>query len=40
LDCIDERGQLPNIIAVDFSTKGDLLEVVDQLNGVAEVTET
>jgi hypothetical protein len=39
LDCIDDRSQLPNIIAVDFSTEGDLFDVVDHLNGVAAVAE-
>jgi hypothetical protein len=38
--CIDEREQMPNVIAVDFSTEGDLFDVVDRLNGVTEVPET
>ena len=32
--CQDERGMLPNIIAVDFYRTGDLFRVVDELNGV------
>jgi len=32
--CERERGHLPNIIAVDFSTTGDLLRVVRTLNGL------
>ncbi|MDA1256273.1 MAG: hypothetical protein O3C10_00280 [Chloroflexi bacterium] len=32
--CESERGQLPNFIPVNFSTLGDLFEVVDELNGV------
>jgi hypothetical protein len=31
--CWDERGLKPNIIAVDFSDAGDLLDVVNELNG-------
>jgi hypothetical protein len=33
--CGRERGKLPNIIAVDFYRTGDLLDVVDTLNGIA-----
>jgi hypothetical protein len=32
--CQQERGRLPNIIAVNFYEIGDLLRVVDTLNGV------
>lgn len=32
--CADERGQLPNFVAVDYYDRGDLLAVVDELNGV------
>ena len=32
--CERERNHLPNIIAVDFYRTGDLLRVVDTLNGV------
>jgi hypothetical protein len=34
--CGKERGQLPNILAVDFSDVGDLFRVVRTLNGVEE----
>lgn len=34
LRCQEERGMLPNIIAVDFYKSGDLFAVVDSLNGV------
>ena len=33
--CVRQRRQ-PNILAVDFYAHGDLLEVVDELNGVVE----
>jgi hypothetical protein len=36
--CRRERGHLPNIIAVDFSTRGDVLDVVNALNGVGGAT--
>jgi hypothetical protein len=32
--CEEQRGQLPNFIAVDFYSIGDLFKVVDTLNGV------
>lgn len=32
--CADERGLLPNIVAVDFYDVGDLFEAVDSLNGL------
>jgi hypothetical protein len=32
--CQKERGQLPNIIAVDFYATGDLIDVVADLNGI------
>lgn len=32
--CQRERGMIPNYVAVDFYDRGDLLEVVDKLNGV------
>lgn len=32
--CRDERGQIPNYVAVDNYDQGDLLTVVDRLNGV------
>ena len=34
--CADERGQLPNFVAVDYYDRGDLLDVVDELNGVSD----
>jgi hypothetical protein len=37
--CREERGRLPNIIAVDFYASGDLFEVVDELNGVASAAD-
>jgi hypothetical protein len=33
--CADERGKMPNYIAVNFSVIGDVIPVVNQLNGVA-----
>ncbi len=35
-ECQRERGLMPNVIAVDFYRTGDLLRVVDTLNGVGE----
>ena len=32
--CRQERGMLPNYIAVNFYNEGDLFRVVDELNGV------
>ena len=32
--CEDERGQVPNYVAVDYYDRGDLFAVVDELNGV------
>lgn len=32
-ECERERGQLPNFVAVDYYDRGDLLDVVDELNG-------
>lgn len=37
--CERERGMLPNLVAVDFYRSGDLLRVVDTLNGVAAVDD-
>lgn len=34
-ECRRIRGRLPNLLAVDFFRRGDVLGVVDQLNGVA-----
>jgi hypothetical protein len=33
-ECRQLRGQLPNLVAVDFYRRGDLFRVVDTLNGV------
>ena len=33
-ECQQERGQLPNFVAVDYYDRGDLLGVVDTLNGL------
>ena len=33
-ECEAERGQLPNLVAVNFYSLGDLLAVVDEINGV------
>jgi hypothetical protein len=38
--CSVERHHLPNIIAVDFYRTGDLLAVVNKLNGVADSAST
>lgn len=32
--CREERGQIPNYVAVDNYSIGDLFESVDRLNGV------
>jgi hypothetical protein len=32
--CEDERGKLPNVVAVDFYRSGDLVGVVQELNGL------
>jgi hypothetical protein len=32
--CIDELGRTPNFIAVDFYSIGDVLEVIDEVNGL------
>ena len=37
--CAQERGHLPNVIAVDFYRTGDLFRVVDELNGVGTSSE-
>ena len=34
LTCEEERGHIPNFIAVDFYALGDLFRVVDTLNGL------
>jgi hypothetical protein len=35
-ECKRVRGQLPDLVAVDFYATGDLLKVVNRLNGVSE----
>ena len=37
-DCETRRSDPPNILAVDFYNRGDVFDVVDQLNGVAATT--
>ncbi|MCK9486922.1 MAG: hypothetical protein M0R73_09555 [Dehalococcoidia bacterium] len=37
--CTEERGQAPNIVAVNFYDAGNLFEAVDTLNGVARGSE-
>ena len=32
--CAEERGQIPNFVAVNFYLNGDVFDVVDELNGV------
>lgn len=34
LACAEEQGHIPNLVALDFATRGDLLAVVDALNGL------
>jgi hypothetical protein len=38
--CASERRHLPNLIAVDFYKTGDLFNVVNKLNGVADPPDT
>jgi hypothetical protein len=35
--CERIRGQIPNLIAVDFYRLGDLLGVISTLNGVSKI---
>jgi hypothetical protein len=37
--CADERGQIPNLVGVNFYLNGDVFEVVDELNGVRLTVE-
>ena len=37
-DCEAERGQTPNLVAVNFYRSGDLLAVIDEINGVSAAT--
>jgi hypothetical protein len=35
--CAEERGQIPNLVGINFYLNGDVFEVVDELNGVRQV---
>ena len=37
--CADERGQIPNLIGVNFYLNGDVFQVVDELNGVRQTSD-
>ena len=37
-DCEAERGQTPNLVAVNFYRSGDLLAIIDEINGVSAAT--
>jgi hypothetical protein len=39
LKCAEERGKIPNFVGINFYLNGDVFEVVDELNGVRQVTE-
>ncbi len=39
LRCMEERGLLPNLVAVDFYERGDLFPVVDVLNDSVAAAE-
>ena len=39
LQCQEERGLMPNIVAVNYYRTGDLIDVVDALNGVGSRPE-
>ena len=32
--CTEERELFPNLVAIDYFAQGDVLDVVDELNGV------
>lgn len=36
--CAEERGQIPNLVGINFYLNGEVFEVVDELNGVRQVT--
>ncbi len=36
IDCLEQTGRLPNFIGIDYFQQGDLVAVVDALNGVSE----
>lgn len=40
LECEAKRGMIPNLVAVNFYARGDVLKVVDALNGVTATYET
>ena len=37
--CAEERGKMPNFVAVNWFSQGDLLDVVDTLNGVYQAPQ-
>jgi hypothetical protein len=37
--CAEERGQIPNFVAVNFHLAGDVVRVVDALNGVRDADQ-
>jgi hypothetical protein len=37
-ECEEERGQIPNFVAVNYVAIGDVYDVVDELNDVASLT--
>jgi hypothetical protein len=37
--CAKERGQIPNLVGVNFYLNGEVFEVVDELNGVRQEQE-
>jgi hypothetical protein len=37
--CAEERGQIPNLVGINFYLNGDVFEVVDELNGVRQDSE-
>ncbi len=37
--CAEERGKIPNFVAVNWYSQGDLFDVVDTLNGINETKE-
>ena len=39
LRCTEERDQNPNFVGINFYLNGDVFEVVDELNGVRQVSE-
>jgi hypothetical protein len=37
--CADERGQIPNLVGINFYLNGDVFDVVDELNGVRQTSD-